>query len=142
WDSRLLKSIDGGRNWIAPEFSFKEFEPGSGVLVCSPIVQALAIVPHDPSTLYAATSDCNDAWMPLRRSKDGGVTWSQMSIAMGCYLGQDCSGMVAVDPKNPNLVYAGQLGGVARSTNGGETWTVLKSGLPASFNVIAVAIDA
>jgi hypothetical protein len=38
-------------------------------------------------------------------------------------------------------VYAGQLGGVARSPDGGETWTVLKSGLPDSFNVASLAID-
>jgi photosystem II stability/assembly factor-like uncharacterized protein len=142
WDSRVLKSMDGGRTWITPDFSFREYERPSGVLVCSPTVAALAIVPQDPSTIYATTSDCNDAIMPLQRSKDGGITWAKMNISMVCYLGQSCPGMVAVHPENPNLVYAGQLGGVARSTDGGETWNILKSGLPSNFNVTSLAIDS
>ena len=69
------------------------------------------------------------------------MTWSKMNIFMSCYLGVLCPGIVAIDPENPNVVYAGQLGGVARTADGGDTWTVLKSGLPNSFNVTALAID-
>jgi photosystem II stability/assembly factor-like uncharacterized protein len=135
-DSRLLKSADGGNSWTSPGYSFRD--PVCSVL----LVQGLAIVPQDPDTLYATTSDCNDQIMPLQRSRDGGATWSKLNISMVCYLGQLCSGMVAVDPENPNLVYAGQLGGVARSTDGGETWTISTSGLPSDFNVASLVIDA
>jgi hypothetical protein len=142
FDSRVLKSMDGGHSWITPDFSFKEYEKPPGILVCSPIVAGLAIVPQDPSTIYATTSDCNDAVMPQRRSKDGGITWAQMSISTFCFLDPSCPNMVAVHPDSSNIVYAAQRGGVARSTDGGETWNILNSGLPSYFNITALAIDS
>ncbi len=67
----------------------------------------------------------------VRKSTDGGVTWSAPLTAAEGYCGGQCSydNPIAVDPTNPNLVY---IGGNARgtcsdvlkrSTDGGTTFT-------------------
>src|SRR5262245_19953503 len=34
---------------------------------------------------------------------------------------------IAIDPLNPSTLYAGTLGGVYKSTNGGERWTAVRA---------------
>ena len=48
---------------------------------------------------------------------------------------------LAVDPSTPATLYAGTIkGGVFKSTNGGNSWTTINSGLTSTF-VFALAID-
>ncbi|HLK21775.1 MAG TPA: SBBP repeat-containing protein, partial [Bryobacteraceae bacterium] len=47
---------------------------------------------------------------------------------------------VTVDPKNPQVLYAGSNAGLTRSTNGGATWTPLK-GFPSVSNFNSLVID-
>ena len=48
---------------------------------------------------------------------------------------------LAVDPGNPDTVYAGSFGaGVQKSVDGGETWFSVNTGLP-SLNINALAVD-
>ncbi len=49
-------------------------------------------------------------------------------------------GDLAVDPKTPQTVYAGTLGGVFKTTNGGTAWTAVNAGLT-NTSVEALAID-
>ncbi len=55
-------------------------------------------------------------------SSDGGVTWRKVTPPMPGVLS------VVVDPKQPSTVYAGGPAGVARSTDGGMTWSMLFAG--------------
>ncbi len=53
---------------------------------------------------------------------------------------------VAIDPDTPATVYAGTWGSVLKSTNGGENWTAMNTGLTSInvnslVNVYALAID-
>src|SRR5262245_18012830 len=50
-------------------------------------------------------------------------------------------GPVVADPQQADIVYAGRGYGVAKSTDGGQSWKELKSGLPTSFFVTSLAID-
>ena len=45
-----------------------------------------------------------------------------------------------MNPQTPDTLYAGILGGVFKSTNGGENWTAMKTGLT-NTNVRALAIN-
>jgi photosystem II stability/assembly factor-like uncharacterized protein len=47
---------------------------------------------------------------------------------------------LAIDPLNPSTLYAGTLGGVYKSTNGGERWTAVSVGLTIA-HVRVLAID-
>jgi uncharacterized protein (TIGR03437 family) len=48
-------------------------------------------------------------------SRDGGVTWTQTSV-------KAAADNIAVDPTNPQIVYA-SAGGIFRTTDGGTTWS-------------------
>ncbi|MFN4910648.1 MAG: T9SS type A sorting domain-containing protein [Flavobacteriales bacterium] len=82
------------------------------------------------------------------RSVDGGQNWSCISM------GLDFSGgvtAVEISPTNPQLLFAGGNNGVYRSTNGGNTWTLVLPNssfgvneillLPGNENLIFVASD-
>ncbi len=88
-------------------------------------VQALAINPISPTTVYAGGT------LGVFKSTDGGVSWSPS--------GPEGVHALAVDPVKPNTVYAGSYT-VLRSVNGGLSWVQLDSGL-GSPGVSSLAID-
>jgi len=48
---------------------------------------------------------------------------------------------LAIDPQNPNIVYASTSGGVFKSGNGGANWSAANSGLPVGYFARSLAID-
>ena len=72
------------------------------------------------------------------KSEDAGRSWKKRG---GGLPAGDIT-IVAVDPVNPDTVYAGDYlgGGIYRSTNRGEDWERLDSGLP-SARVWTLAAD-
>ena len=124
--SGIFKSSDGGSEWV-------------NVLPSGPMgpsfipVNALAIDPRTPSTIYAA---CGAVANPftfgfVARSTDGGVSWDFSSFD------RDIAYSVVIDPKKSKFVYAGRESGVHRSTNGGRKWRDARLGV----TVTALAID-
>lgn len=102
----VFRSRDGGASW----------EPaGSGLPDAG--VQAIAVAPSDHLTVYA--------WLDGRgwRSRDGGDHWARVGsfdLAITS---------LAVDPTNPDVVFAGSyVGGVFRTADGGASWTGLLRG--------------
>ena len=51
--------------------------------------------------------------------------------------------ILAIDPSNSNIIYAGTDGGVFKSTNGGDTWSPINSGITSvsTAAVRTLAID-
>jgi hypothetical protein len=96
-------------------------------------VTSLAVDSQNPNKVYAGLSDCNDQAEDVRRSTDGGTSW-QRTLAFG-------AGVVVADPRQADIVYAGVSAGVAKSIDGGKSWSILKSGLPSPFLVTSLAID-
>jgi S-layer family protein len=107
------------------------------------------------TTVYAAIGEpsgiatCNNAGQSgtLKRSTDGGQTWSAAIAAANGFCGTQCvyDISLAVDPANANNVL---LGGnvnstcsrlAARSTNGGTSFTSASSGVHADNHVAAFA---
>src|SRR5262245_52109652 len=88
-------------------------------------INALAIDPQNPRTLYSATSG------GIFKSTDGGESWKVLSAPDGL----DVS-VVAISPLNPATVYAGTSTGVFKTTDGGSTW----SSPQMSFPVFTMAI--
>jgi len=124
----IYKSSDGGGTWS----------------LASPLAEfnALAIDPLTPTTVYAG-SDRDGVF----KSTDAGATWSHHNTG----LTHRRVHAVAIDPQTPTTLYAagdfvpgdsngGVSGGVFKSTDGGDSWTQVNTGL-SRLNVRTLAID-
>jgi photosystem II stability/assembly factor-like uncharacterized protein len=114
-DEGLLRSIDGGNGW----------EGLSGIE--HPRVTAVAVSPAD-GALYAGTEPSS-----LFVSRDGGASWRELEGLKNLPSSPTWSfpprpwtshvRAIATGHSDANLVVAGiELGGVVRSSDGGETW--------------------
>ncbi|HEX6898408.1 MAG TPA: glycosyl hydrolase [Thermoanaerobaculia bacterium] len=139
----LYKSTDGGDTW--QRVGLENSERIAGVLVH----------PGNGDTVWAcATGHLWDSHEErgVYKTTDGGKTWKRT-----LYVDADtgCSDL-AIDPQDPSILYAGMWqfrrspwsfhsggkgSGLFKSTDGGETWRPLKSGLPAGDKGrVAVAV--
>lgn len=122
----VFRSDDGGDSW-----NFTGFAQS---------ITALAADPNSASSLYAGTTSAG-----VFLSTDGGVSWNPSTQ------GFDRNGngnFPAVNrlvfvPGVPGLIYAATQLGVARSADGGATWTYLARFAPSPeiFTVLADAAD-
>jgi photosystem II stability/assembly factor-like uncharacterized protein len=140
----IYKSTDAGKTWTHLGLRDGQQFP------------ALAIDPRDPNRLFAAVLGHPygpNAERGIFRSADGGKTWEKV-----LYKDENTGGCdVAIDPSNPNVVYAclweqrqgpweygneygGTEGGLFKSTDGGNTWRQLTKGLPTDLVQIHIAI--
>jgi photosystem II stability/assembly factor-like uncharacterized protein len=128
----VYKSIDGGKTWN-----------NVGLRDTSQIGK-LRIDPRNPDVVYVAAVGHpygpNEA-RGVFRTRDGGKSWQKVLYV------NDKTGSVdiAMDPRDPLTLYAttwqvrrtpwditsiGPGGGIYKTTDGGDTWTQLKVGLP------------
>lgn len=82
-------------------------------------IAAMRFAPSNPQVVYAIVG--STIW----RSLDNGMGWTPGAIVSG---GPRC---IEIDPANPNVVYVGTWGlGMYKSTDGGQTFAEINSGLP------------
>jgi photosystem II stability/assembly factor-like uncharacterized protein len=119
----IWKSTDEGIEW-------KNISDGK-LPGPSPSIGAIAVAPSNPKIIYAGTgeSDIRSDMIPgdgMFKSSDGGETWHYAGLR-----DTHTISAIAVDPKNPDVVYASSMGhvfvpdperGVFKSTDGGKTW--------------------
>jgi photosystem II stability/assembly factor-like uncharacterized protein len=130
----VYKSTDAGRTW-------KHIG-----LADSSQIGRIQIHPTNPDLVYLAAVGHPygpNAERGVFRSKDGGATWQKVLFV------DDKTGAadIAMDPSDPQVLYAttwqvlrtpwditstGPGGGLYKTTDGGDTWTRLTAGLPAS----------
>jgi len=140
----IYKSTDGGNRWTKL----------NSAAFAGRAVGSIAVEPGDPNTIYAATTRAvrgissttagavslipgAPQW-GLYKSTDGGQSWtfihngsadeSQCNVNLDNTGATPCSPRgvrrVALDPHNPEVVYAGSYArGMWRSINGGQDWT-------------------
>lgn len=130
----LFKSTDGGANWSATGLSKTS-------------VSAAAIDPVNPDTLYAGTTDYYSPrgivpFLGLFKSTDGGNSWFAINNGLSDLFDNAATiTAVAIDPDDPNTLYAGTSGrGVFRSADGGASWSEFNIRL-ANRSINALAID-
>ncbi len=115
-------SKNGGREWEERMAGMKEVH----------IVTCITMDPKHSRVLYAGTTG------GTYRSEDGGVSWQKKnsglipddvlnaSMALGV-------NVLAVDPLNSGIVYAGTTKGLFRTTNRADYWEQVGQGLPEQF---------
>ena len=72
------------------------------------------------------------------RSTDGGATWTLISPSGSTEIHEVES--LAVDPANPDIVYAGTWHLPWKTTDGGATWTSIKDGIIEDSDVFSILI--
>jgi photosystem II stability/assembly factor-like uncharacterized protein len=93
------------------------------------VVWTMAMHPKNPRILYAGLAP-----VAIYRSEDGGDNWQHLPRAVSpghCEMGFPTRTIrIAIDPANADEIYAAlEVGGVIRSSDGGETWTDLSAPL-------------
>jgi len=93
----------------------------------------IAVDPTDEKTLYAGLGP-HVGDVRIYKSVDGGDSWAASGVGLPGPIWPGASLFIhalAVDPTNPQTVYAGTIRGVYRSADGGATWTKFSAGLEA-----------
>lgn len=99
----VVKSTDGGATWTT-----------SNTGLNTTTVNALAIDPSNPRTLYAGTTSS------VYKTTDAARTWTLPPSFIAANVTK-----LAVSPQSPNIVWAGTNGGgLRRSDNGGQFWNI------------------
>ena len=102
-------------------------------------VQALAVDPASPATVYAAaagslykTIDGGRTWIGLRNDPDSLMAVLSLAVAPALR-----TGLGRILPGRASTVYAGALfGGVVKSMDGGQTFVAANRGLPAATTTV------
>jgi photosystem II stability/assembly factor-like uncharacterized protein len=129
--SGLYKSTDGGASWN---------QANSG-LPSNLYIRALAINPKNSAIIYAGIGNAfsSHATGGVYKSIDGGASWSPVNNGLSTKSVQ----ALAIDPNNPDTLYAGTYdGGVFRSINGGGSWSPYNAGLSGTESVTLMTIDS
>ncbi len=115
----ILKSTDGGATWSKSlDWSYGQLRG----------VQDIKINPLRPATVFAATSE------GLLRSYDAGATWLKVH-------NKSMAADIEINSLDTNRIFVthgslddGSVSGIYRSTNGGNSFAKLTSGLPSSYS--------
>ena len=97
----VLKSFDRGASWRAANRGLH------GIWVFE-----LAIAPSHPAVLYATVLG-----LGVQRSDDGGATWRPADGGLPVE-----PNLLAVDPRDPATVFAGTIGQLWKTADGGASW--------------------
>lgn len=116
----VYRSINGGKTWR-----------GSGL--AGHAVRALAAAPSDSRILVAGALD------GVFRSLDDGDSWRRISPENDPELRNLDS--LAVDPQNPEIIYAGTFHLPWKTTDGGATWSPIHRGMIDDSDVLSLAVD-
>ena len=114
---------DGGTSWRSPG------PPPARDLT------AVVLDPRHPRTLYVSTRQNT-----VFRTLDGGHTWRPFGAGPKARPGRrrGLTALLAIDPHEPGVLYAGDSFGVVKTVDGGATWRRADAGVVAS-NVLRVA---
>jgi len=116
----VFRSTDGGRTWSAAGLAGQA-------------VRALVMALSDPNMLVAGTLD------GVYRSLDASKSWERISPQHHEELRNLDS--LAVDPRDPQIIYAGTFHLPWKTSDGGRTWRPIHNGMIDDSDVMSLLID-
>ena len=117
----LFRSNDGGQNWeTIPAMHGKS-------------IRAMTIASSDSKTMVAGALD------GVFRSTDGGKNWQKISSSNSEIHNIES---IAVDPKNPDVVYAGTWHLAWKTEDGGANWRHINKGMIEDSDVFSIIVDS
>ena len=120
-DGGLFQSSDAGKTWV----SVHSMQGQS--------IRSLAQSASNPGIVVAGTLK------GVYRSQDVGKTWALMSPEGSRELHEVES--IAIDPQDPNTIYAGTWHLPWKTTDGGEHWHNIKQGVIDDSDVFSIIVD-
>lgn len=139
----VYRSTDAGKTWVHLG------------LAATRQISRIVVDPRDPDHVYVAAQGAVFGPSPERgiyRSRDGGRTWALVHHVSASAGASDLS----MDATNPRVLYAsywdhqrfpwqvrsgGPGSGLWKTTDGGETWSRLTTGLPALMGKTGVSVS-
>ncbi|MHB8637990.1 MAG: WD40/YVTN/BNR-like repeat-containing protein [Fimbriimonadaceae bacterium] len=130
--SGLYKSTDGGDTWTHLTGGLPEPAGGCGRI-------GFGIAPSNPKRLYATLDRPSPGG--IYRSDDAGATWARVNTEHRVYGRGDDFANLAVDPTNPDIVYAANTS-TYKSVDGGKNFVAWK-GAPGGddYHTVWIAPD-
>lgn len=130
----VRKSTDGGHTWKSV------FVPTRWT---SGYVSRIAIAPTRPESIYLIAHNLHNGDTAIYKSIDAGTTWhatgsSSSELPASCCGDNDDA--LAVNPQDPQTLYAVIGNTVLATTDGAASWQPMMNGLPAN-DVSSLAID-
>jgi photosystem II stability/assembly factor-like uncharacterized protein len=119
-DGNLQVTRNGGESWTNEAGNITGLPPESWV-------SSINTSYTEPGTVYVSFDrhQMNDFAAYAYITRDYGRTWKRISAGLGGYVH-----IIAGDPKQPHLLYAGTELGLYASFDDGENWTDLRLDLP------------
>jgi len=133
-DRGVFKTTDGGRTW--KKILYVDDQTGA---------VTMAMDPSNPAVVYATmwqmsrshwTFSSGGPGSGIYKTTDGGASWTNISHRPGLPTGIFGKVGIAVAPTRPNVVYAliqadykGQAGGLFRSDDGGDNWSLINNSM-------------
>jgi photosystem II stability/assembly factor-like uncharacterized protein len=135
----ILKTIDGGLSWTPSDAGLPlDVVPAFATVG----VHALVTDPQVPTTLYAGTERVVDERQPaiggVFKSVDGGTSWSASSDGLPP---NTRVSLLAIDPTDPDTLYALTASGLFESLDAGGTWALFDADLTDS-NVTSLVLGS
>jgi photosystem II stability/assembly factor-like uncharacterized protein len=123
-------SHPGGGLWVSHDGG-KAWSESAGLSGQS--IRAFVQAHSAPSTFFAGTLD------GVFRSSNSGATWEQISPKGSREIHEIES--LAIDPENPDIVYAGTWHLPWKTIDGGKTWHAIKKGMIDDSDVFSIVVD-
>ncbi|MBT8210599.1 MAG: glycosyl hydrolase, partial [Eudoraea sp.] len=139
----IYKSTDAGKTWVHMGLDYTRH------------ISDVIIHPANPDLVYVAAQGAQYGSSEDRgiyRSADGGKNWEKV-----LYVNSNTgASSLSMDMKNPLILYAamwqhrrypwtmesgGPSSGLYKSTDGGDTWTQMKEGLPKPFGKAGISVS-
>jgi len=129
-DGRVHVSRDGGENWQRVDGRARGVNPGAWVHFIFPS-------PHQAGTAFVAFDDHRRSDMApyFYKVEDFGGDWTRIGADLPGY-----ALTITQDHVDPDLLFAGTEFGLHISTDGGQSWTAFRAGIP-TVSVMGMAIQ-